>query len=253
MVNFETFKNAPIVEAIVDIRTKLPESVSIEDLDVLHEKIKKEYPKKEVGLKLLANIDFKKDQKPKTDVKQEILGFRFKKNDNNSIVQYRLDGFTFNKLMPYKSWDATKKEASMYWKIYRNSVAPEKVTRLALRYINKIEVPYDGGRLELSEYFTFIPDIPNGITLGVLSDFLIRVTMSSDQTKSNYKAIVTESLEEKNIKPGFLPFILDIDVFSLADIDVADKTIWGILDELRVLKNNLFLNLTTNKAKQLFR
>ena len=57
------------------------------------------------------------------------------------MIQLRVDGFTFNRLKPYTSWEKIFPRAYRFWKKYLDCVEPVGVTRLATRYINALDVP----------------------------------------------------------------------------------------------------------------
>ena len=70
-----------------------------------------------------------------------IVGFQFRSADGLDIAQFRVDGFIYNRLKPYTSWDAIFPRATDLWEAYRRVAAPQMVTRLALRYLNRIDLP----------------------------------------------------------------------------------------------------------------
>ncbi len=61
--------------------------------------------------------------------------------DEVKLVQFRLDGFTFNRSKPYTSWEQVFPEAFGLWKEYVSLAAPEFVNRIAVRYINRLDLP----------------------------------------------------------------------------------------------------------------
>lgn len=68
-------------------------------------------------------------------------GYFFRSDDGKNIAQFRIDGFTFNRLKPYTSLDDILPLAMEMWRVYCDTAQPEVVTRLALRYINYIPLP----------------------------------------------------------------------------------------------------------------
>src|SRR5436190_21056320 len=83
-------------------------------------------------------------------------GLLFYSEDEKAVVQFRLDGFTFNKLQPYSSWEEIFPETWRLWALYQSAIGNVQITRLAVRYINRLALPSgDFGR-----YLTALPQLP---------------------------------------------------------------------------------------------
>jgi uncharacterized protein (TIGR04255 family) len=78
-------------------------------------------------------------------------GYFWKTSDEKTIVQFRVDGFTFNRLRPYTSWTELFPQALDLWHLYSRVSRPEVITRLAVRYINRIPLP--AGVTDFSDLF----------------------------------------------------------------------------------------------------
>lgn len=248
MSEYPILNNDPITEAILDIQTTLPQGYDFKQLESIYEGIKNEFPKKQIAIKYEALIEFKGEQKPSSKFKKEENGFLFTSNDTKKILQLRLDGFTFNKIKSYDNWESFKGEAKHYWDIYTKLTEPLKIKRIALRYINRIEIPE--GQPDLREYIVMLPNIPDNIPQ-TYSDFFLRMALYDQDTKNRVNII--ETIDNKAQTESMVPFILDIDVFKNEDLGISnDKKLWQFFDEIRGLKNDIFFNIITNKCKALF-
>jgi len=78
----------------------------------------------------------------------DLRGYMFRSEDEFNVVQFRVDGFTFNRLKPYTSWKSVWPQALELWRKYQNMALPVAITRMALRYINHIELPSRAFRLD---------------------------------------------------------------------------------------------------------
>ena len=67
------------------------------------------------------------------------------------------DGFSHNRLKPYKDWEAFRSEARRLWNIYRDVVNPEFIEILGLNYINSIGIP---SGVEISDYLRAFIQVP---------------------------------------------------------------------------------------------
>ncbi len=247
MVEHTTFPNAPIVEALYDIRVELPKDFNFELLRDIYSETKNIFP-------ILKEQKFVKGQLklspegtsvgPSTVERRGLLA---NSSDNKKIVQYRVDGFTFNRLKPYDNWDSFSSEAKALWKKYYQKVKPLKITRIALRYINKIELP-----LPFSDFKEFIltapgiaPKLPQG-----LSSFFMQLTIPSDEFKA--MAIVNQTMENPTPN-GKLPYIFDIDVYKLTNYTEDISEMWDEFNVLRDFKNKVFFESITEKTAELFK
>ena len=248
MFKHEIFPNAPIAEALMDIRVQLPPNTDPQNLEKLHTKIKKKYTKIEKKYFFETKFEFKQNEQPSIESSpSRFQGFLFRSEKEKKLVQARIDGFTFNKLKPYENWDVFCSEGRKHWENYVKIANPLKVTRIALRYINRIEIP-----LPFENFDDFIlinpkiaPELPQAIR-----HFFIRFEIPNPGINST--AIITHTID-KPTDQNRLPFIFDIDVIIESNYFVNEKKIWTDFEKLRDYKNEIFFKSITNKTKELFR
>jgi uncharacterized protein (TIGR04255 family) len=244
----ETFRNPPIKEALIDIRAELPSGIELSHLEKLHDKIKSQYPTRKLRHRWEGKVEFKEGETPVSEAKDlGPDGLLFWSADEKQLVQFRLDGFTFNRLRPYKSWDSMKAEAQPLWDIYVAGIEPIQVTRLALRYINSIEIPEK--MFQLEDYLSQPPRIPNELSQ-IMEEFLSRVVVGFPEFDA--KAIITQAPQPSK-NPNVTSVLFDVDVFRLVNLAPSSQDIWVILGKLRDLKNLIFSKYITEKTKELFR
>jgi len=249
--NYTTFPNPPITEALIDIRTDLPKEVTLDNLILFYDEVKERFPLKEEKVQWKTGFKVSPGLGPQiSEHVGGIDGYLFRSSDKSKIVQSRLDGFTFNKLKPYEDWGTFCNEAKELWIKFLKIAKPKNTTRLALRYINQIDIPLPFK--EFNEYILTIPEIAPGLP-NALSEFLMKLVISNDEIKS--KAIILETMKNVETKNGqkILPLIFDIDVFRQISLDPNSEEIWNIMSTLRNFKNDIFFNSLTDKAKELFK
>ena len=247
MAEHEILKNAPIEEALIDIRIKVKDDFAIQQLQSLGEKVGKQYPEQKERLKWEQHIDFKKEEVPIHHRKKIMAdGYIFVSEDKKQVFQARIDGFTFSRLRPYMNWENLRDEASYLWTLYKEIISPE-ITRIAVRFINKIEIPFPLGNF--NEYLIGSPIIPNEWPQGIASFFTRFVVY--EQEVDAY-AVIIQALEQ-GITENAIPIILDIDVFKeKQDCFKDDAEAWHIIEALRNIKNRIFFSSITEKTKELF-
>ncbi len=242
---YPTLKNAPIQEALIDIRAKLPQDTKLTDLLQFHEQVREGFPNKRERVSFQGGfqvVDGKPVSMPSSGGAD---GYLFESPKENKIVQARLDGFTLNKLKPYENWRVFQAEARKLWNLYSSIAKPEKVVRIALRYINRIEIPLPIENFK--DYIVTVPEIAPALPQG-LSHFFMRLLIPNEGIKAT--ATVTETMELMN-EGKTLAIIFDIDVWENTDYLADSDAIWRDFNKLRVFKNQVFFESITDRTKEM--
>jgi uncharacterized protein (TIGR04255 family) len=236
-------KNAPIAEALIDIRIKMSGDFAVENLKKLQSSISPQYSENHEIRSISYRFESGKIMEKEMD---SVIGYRFLSNDGKQIYQTRLDGFTFNRLKPYESWDSFKNEAYRLWKYYAGLVSIETITRIAVRYINHLEIPIFANNM--NEYISAPLGIPPNLELGLISSLTRFVMCEPD---SGATAIITQAMEPiTNDKKATI--ILDIDVFKESPFGKEDAEAWKMIENFRKIKNDVFFKSIKKKTEELF-
>jgi uncharacterized protein (TIGR04255 family) len=245
----EKLKNAPIVEAVLNIECDMPPT---QDIATLQESAKKaflpQYPKFKAMLMQEHRIEAKAEGQPQMSIKHSLHGLQFLQEDEKQLIQIRSHGFSFNRLAPYTTLDEYLGEMERTWQIFVKLASPVQVRLVQLRYINRILLPMSGGKLELEDYLSVCPRLPDEERLGFLG-FLNHHTAIEKDT-GNQVNIVLAAQPIENEK---LPIIFDI---TAARALTTEPREWGeivkAIQSLRDLKNRIFRNTLTKTCIQLF-
>jgi uncharacterized protein (TIGR04255 family) len=233
----------PIVEALVDIRVSFPAEPAPEQFGPLRTALGTEYP--EIDERREMRAEFRVEGGKVVAPETHDLGFSglfFRAPDKTRLAQLRRDGFTFNQLAPYTSGEAVLTEALRLWELYRKTLAPSTIDRVALRYINRLNLPFREGD-EFKRFLNSPPELPEPAPQNV-SEFLSRVVAFDRLAQAS--AIVIQKLDAG--APGqSTAVILDVDVFKLVSLDPSSE-LRPLLETLRELKNRTFFALLTNEA-----
>src|SRR5205085_11332812 len=166
--------------------------------------------------------------------------------DRLQAVQARLDGFTFSRFSPYLNWLQLVTEGRRLWEIFVKTTQPQAVQRVAVRYINQINIPISDEKvLRFEDYLQTCPVI--GPQAGQdLEQFFMRLILPQKDLAA--QLILTEALLPA--QGSTVGVILDIDLFrENASIGVDSPEIWSILDEFRSRKNRYFEASITENAR----
>lgn len=232
-------KNAPIQEALIDIKYSLDDRLSIEKLEKFAEKIDG-YPEKKKSLEFKIGFNLEKKEK----VSEEKLlrnGTILSNEELGQVLQLRINGFTFNKIKNYKGWDSFIAEPQRIWELFTNEFDFLKITRIGLRFINRFPIEEVE---KLDSYFNVLPKVPSKFGNSI-EDLNLSLVLPN-KNKESIKAILKESLQSDQKNNRF--FILDIDVFdSNLNEKIKSKDLWNCFLNLRNYKNQIFFGSTTNK------
>lgn len=239
------YPNAPITEALIDLRVELPKRVTVTDLEMVHAEEKSAYPIKKNRNLVIGQMQVGEQVAAATSSKH--IGFLFTSTDEKQIFQARLDGFTMSRLAPYESWDVFCKEARRLWDRYRSVVEPDKLVRLAVRYINRLDLPLPVP--DLKEYLRTVPEISPDLPQDLAGYFLhLRIPM--EDIKSTL--LVNQTIIEPS-GPNVVSVVLDNDLYRDADVPQNDDAVWNFFEELRLRKNDAFESSITDRTRELFK
>ena len=248
MAEVRHLNNAPITEAIIDFRVKLPSEFKVETFLELKNTIGDRFPKVEDRKLFSSQFEIKKGEPQPPSAKYHgVQGYFFKPEADKKVAQFRIDGFTFSRLKPYTNWEEMFDEARELWGIYCEIAQPEAVTRLAARYINHINIPLPID--DLSDYFTASPKIPENVQ-GVISGFLSKVVVYDQEL--DVATNIVQALEKSTKPDKYITVVLDIDSFKTGDFYANNGEMWEIFANLRNIKNQIFFSSITDETARLF-
>jgi uncharacterized protein (TIGR04255 family) len=249
------YSRAPITEAIIDLRIVPAQGFSVESLVPIREAVADRYPIQEEEQLQYQQMSFVGTDLLQTGGGHQINGFRFVSEDKREIFYTRLDGFAFSTKAPYDRWESFRDEARSLWNLYSSVAMPEGVTRAAMRYINRIDVPGAGAGIRLEDYLRTYPefsvDFPEA---SFMNNFFMQLQLW--QQDLGCWLIINEA-PDVSPEEGTLSVRLDLDLFREQYEEpwpVDDDTmVWEFLERLHDRKNEVFEASITNRTRRLIR
>lgn len=253
MVEAQSYTKPPVSEALIDIRVDPLPVAQLSVIKNLHEKLISEYPTQQPQQSWQGMWEISETTVSTSQKAFGVTGYSFEAQDKRRVVQYRLDGFTCNFLKSEASdawvgWKELRSEARRTWDLYANALGVQEVTRVAVRYINKIVVP--GHLVELREYLTTPPSVPKDLEYQVLSNFLSRVTFVIPDLHAS--ATITQA-PVGELHLDAVVILLDIDIVRSRRVPSTSEALWQTLDRFREIKNSIFEKSLEPRAKELFK
>ena len=246
MTQPRSLSRPPIVEALVDLRAQVPGDPEM--FKALADDLKDEFPKKELRRDFETKIEIREGKVviPHFD-SSAFGGVRVANADDTIYAQFRPNGFTLNNMKTYLGGDQLIGKALMLWESLVERAEPEIVSRVALRFINRLELPLAEGD-EFSQYLTCPPELPKGAPQ-LISQFLSRIVGHDEERKAT--AVVIQQLKKPRAgRPAAIT--IDLDVFQVGSFPCDSAALRKILDSLRMLKNETFFSLLTDETARIY-
>ncbi|CAN5584068.1 hypothetical protein BH10ACI3_BH10ACI3_10010 [soil metagenome] len=232
-------KTPPIIEAVLDIECDLPPSLKMTEMEAKARKeLNKGYPKFRHIYIQEHQLEAKIDEPPKLSIREGVQGLQFIHKDGKQVVQFRGQGFSFNRLAPYTSLDKYLPQIKKAWTTYVQLASPVRIRLIRLRYINRILLPLVDGRVNIDDYFLNRPKLADEERFKLLG-FLNQYSAVDIKTGNQINSVLTAQTPEGDN----LPIIFDNSALSIEDVEPENWIhIRSKILELRLLKNHTFTN-----------
>ena len=242
------YTRAPIAEAVIDLIVSFDEVPSIEKVEQFARQLKSDFPQMQrINALRMAVGQSGEDGEIQSDTSSSAIGFRLTNAKGDRVLQVRLQGLSYSHLHPYTEWETFAAEMKPLWQLYVNAFAPTAVTRLAVRYINRIAIPQG---VDLDKYLNVTPRLLGELCPEVEGYFLQLVLQQRDLGEE-WKAIINTGLEAAPA-PDVMSVLLDVDLFCTKTITVDDdELVWAVLTQLRDRKNAIFEAAITDEVRRM--
>jgi uncharacterized protein (TIGR04255 family) len=152
------YKKPPIVEAVCEFQFEEDSSWDLAIPGLVYEKVRSTFPIRRQSQRVTVNISTGPEEfGPQFGT---VTLMQFVRKDERALLQVGSHLLSVNVLKPYPSWPRFQPLIRRGFNAYCDVVAPKSIRRIGLRYINHIEVPDQGIKLE--DYFEFRPYVgPN--------------------------------------------------------------------------------------------
>ena len=241
--------NPPIEEAVCEFRFAPSAEWNLTVPGLVYEKIRDSYlgEPRQQNLVAAEAIAGRMPANPELIAKMSFSKLLFSSEDAKKLVGVGPDLLSVHSLRPYEGWGNFKKRIDQALKAYLEVSKPVGVTRIALRYINRIVIP-SVESVELYDYFTAYPQIPDGIPSN-MSAVLTRTESIFDDIPVKLVIILADTEAPK----GQLAFMLDLDVSQdWAEKPLSLEEAVSSLHELKEREGQVFETLITDRTRELF-
>jgi len=169
---------------------------------------------------------------------------QFSKADRSRVLQVGPDGITYHIVGRYQSWETHFEEFQGHYRTLLSRYVPNTLLGLDVRFINKIDTPFDS---DSKDYLKDVPMIP--AVLGeTFNAFLYRLSVTPSKGIDANLIIANEPVTEDGCA-----YVFDISV-SCNDSALIDGSteLASIFSALRLEKNKIFEAFITDKSRNMF-
>lgn len=243
MSTWPNLSRAPVVEGLIDLRVERSQVVTLDALRSCADALAADFSSREEMRQFMGQFGISPDGDPSFAASAPApRGLLLRSADGRWVAQFRLDGFTLSRLEPYTSWDELTKRAKDLWGKYAAVAQPQKIVRVAARFINRIPLPQgESFDKTFTTTFNIAASLPQAA-----AGFLLRVVIPFEREQAI--AIVTQALPENS-----QDCIFDLDAFAAVTEGFSESDAWSKLEQLRNVKNRLFFESLTPDALMRFR
>ncbi|MBL8084291.1 MAG: TIGR04255 family protein [Candidatus Obscuribacter sp.] len=237
----QKYPNPPITEAVIEIRVAPSEGMSLSCLEQIQSLVPG-YPTR----KVIKQVEIAGDG-VSASTNQTEIGYAFASEEGKQSFMAGPLSFSFSRLSPYQGWRNFAEEASQIWECYRGLAKPASVTRIGLRFINRLDLPWPFE--DFKEFLRTSPEVSPDMPQA-LSNFLMVLEIEHPDIKARMR------LSQGNLPPvaeNIVSILLDIDLFRVDSPPFDSGEIWEYLELMRDRKNEMFEACITDKTRELFR
>ncbi len=241
----KSYKRPPIIEAVIEVR--FANSLDDKKLEKLVSKQKSKFT-----IQTLQKVEFRiplnEEAGVTAEAKTEFAGYKLINNvDSSIIVQIKRDAISFSKLPPYEGWPKLVTEFKKFYDWYTNKNF-KSLSRIGIRYINRIDIPAAGQNIELEDYLKIYPQVPKK-KFPVFNSYSTQIV--SDIECDRVLTVNVRGADEPPLL-NFESIIFDIDIAQSKNLPNNNPQLFKVLEEIRNKKNFFFEDLLTPKCKRLF-
>ena len=156
----QRYKAPPIIEAAIEIR--FSPSLEPAELPAVSAAFASSYPNQETvrNIELALSLALATNAAPVPEARQTTAQKRTKP-ETGAVIVFLPSSVVVAQLAPYPGWGEFFSRFRSDWKIWKDQVGGRKITRVGVRFINRLDIPLIDNIAEESEYLTIYPQFPN--------------------------------------------------------------------------------------------
>lgn len=238
------YSTPPITEAVIGVN--FSNAVKESDIASALKKFALNYPHNQIVSSFDVAFELQKHTKPTADVNQKI-GHRLSTAHMDQLVVIWPTSVTVSQLAPYQGWDIFFGRFIRDWRMLKRVIGFQPISRLGLRYINRVDIPFKESIVEHEKFLNLYPRVPEAFS--ALDAYAIQTLSHLESIDCNLKI---NSARVPSPVLNHASFILDLDISMEANPPQNDEDIFSLLEKMRLEKNRIFEACISNHSRELF-
>ena len=240
------YERPPITEAVIELR--YADNLSSRAMERIHSQLKRRYDKSEKVSTVQFSFDPKEDKLDRTPA--EFIGYKLTNKDQTDVVQIKPNSMSCSRLAPYCGWGDFEARARHDWDVWRKIVKNINATRIGVRYINRIDIPFvKDGKIDIEDYLTVVPRYPEPNLLRSFAKYTMQVR--GDFVEEPFHLTINCNTVKSPLINHF-SIVLDLDLSTSVEIPKRNDQLWELINKMRRHKNDAFEMCVTDEARSLF-
>jgi uncharacterized protein (TIGR04255 family) len=174
--------------------------------------------------------------------------FQLSSPDQTELSILGQENLVISQRAPYPGWEAFVGRIQRDYLSFKKSLGYRRLTRIGLRYINRIDIPNDGSGVTIERHFVnFDIEVPE--VFGTMNGYHVACVLPRPDfggfANLNSGTIISPIAQHTSV-------MLDIDLYKEKDLPQEERAIFDLLEVLRIDKNKLFESCVTDAARKLF-
>ncbi len=238
------YVRAPIVEAILQLSFADSESIPHEAIAPVVDALRVQYPERKELFGVAGEFKPAAHGFEIVSTERNAAGVQLEETGGHRLVRILTSAVSVHEVRPYAGWNAFRACAREVFSVYEAHMPPRTISRIGVRYVNRLELPADCGDLKL--WVTSAPDIPEGLPQFV-STYAVEIAMPQPDLPATV-GIMRQALLEVQDSIA-VPIILDIELVSNAPVGMA--TAWDVIEMLHEREHLIFEHTITDRVRSL--
>jgi uncharacterized protein (TIGR04255 family) len=243
----QPYKRPPITEAVIAIG--FDARMDPRDLDKVDGSFAKLYPQHQDARNLNVELVMPPSANlaPGAHIRNDEIGHRRSSDDQTQIVIIWPSLFVFSQLTPYPGWDDYFARFARDWVLLKNAVGYRRISRVGVRYVNRIDIPISGNLIYYEEFLNIYPQLPE--ELGSVLAYGIQTQLPFPEIDGK---ITINSASVQSPLLDHSSFLFDQDIYKETNIPQNDEGLYNLLNQIHTKKNAVFEACITDRARELF-
>jgi uncharacterized protein (TIGR04255 family) len=181
-------------------------------------------------------------------------GIKLTAADGSGLVILNVEFLSMSRFAPYQGWDEYRTRATGIWDDWKSAIGYRKISRVGVRYVNRIDIPATSTQLPIKDYLTVFPSVPAGLPAPTGFATQIVGPLAELQAGDGRFQLVATTAVIPSPLVNHLGFVVDIDISrdQTGGAPQKDADLWSLIDRMRIYKNDVFERCITDRARALF-